>query len=97
MRYYLCALLIKQSQEITMKTIASILAFAALLAPQAALAQRHTTPGQKDRHIAAQAKGQDSKTHAYRLSENERQKPLHLRAAKAGKINVAKGNLKTSS
>lgn len=78
-----------------MKTLTAFLVAAALVAPQAALAQRHTTPGQAERHAAAQAKAQGkqaSETTVLFANKDERESASHVNAAKAGKINTAKSD-----
>jgi len=80
-----------------MKKLIALCAVAATLAPQAAMAQRHTTPGTQERHEAAQAKARgelaQTEERSERLANNEteRQPADHINASKAGKVNTARG------
>ena len=77
-----------------MKALTAFVIAAALIAPQAALAQRHTTPGQAERHAAAQAQAeaQAEETAAERAQEDneDRRASNRVPAAKAGKVNTAR-------
>ncbi|MEM9501006.1 MAG: hypothetical protein AAF941_04095 [Pseudomonadota bacterium] len=78
-----------------MKKSTSIIVAAALIAPSAAYAQRHTTPAQAERHAAnlAEAESHEAKGETYRSAGNdERQNSTEVKASKAGKINTAKAN-----
>lgn len=75
-----------------MKLFTTLLIAAALVAPQAALAQRHTTPGQADRHASAQAEARGETAVETPRAEREtglrdQNRTAHrVTAAKAGKV-----------
>ncbi|MEM7664918.1 MAG: hypothetical protein AAF250_03605 [Pseudomonadota bacterium] len=75
-----------------MKTLTSMIIAAALIAPHAASAQRHTTPNTQERHAVNLAETNSKDASSERRADNERkdaERDTRVTAAKAGKINVA--------
>ena len=74
-----------------MKTLTSLVVAAALIAPGVASAQRIATPNTADRHEAnlAQNKADKAAKKAERSAQKDRATERKVRAAMAGRVNLA--------